>query len=320
MPESLKGQEFIRKYIFWTITIILVLVSIWIIKPFITAIISAFVLAFLIKPLNNLIEKKTNKTMAALISILIIVIILIIPIVFIIGSTISQADTLTNTSIQGITDKINLDQKSIDNIKESVLSSLISILKKTLLSIPALLISIVIMLLGTFFILKNWQDIAKNLKEYLPFRDKERISNEIARLTHQIVYGYLLIALLEFIVALTGFYFAGVGAFLILPLLIAILAFIPGLGPVVIWAPTAIYYFITGDAWTAIGVLVTGLIISFVIETLLLAKIVGRKSEVNPLVFLIGILGGVPIFGIFGFIIGPLILVYTLKLLKEGMA
>jgi len=43
----------------------------------------------------------------------------------------------------------------------------------------------------------------------------------------------------------------------------------------------------------------------------------GEKAKINPLIMLVGIIGGISIFGVFGFIIGPLILTYTLKLINE---
>ncbi len=43
----------------------------------------------------------------------------------------------------------------------------------------------------------------------------------------------------------------------------------------------------------------------------------GDKANIHPFVMMIGVLGGIAIFGIFGFILGPLILVYTIKLVQE---
>ena len=62
-----------------------------------------------------------------------------------------------------------------------------------------------------------------------------------------------------------------------------------------------------------------GLFLSIFIETYLLNHIVEEKAKINPIIRIIGVLGGVPLFGIFGFIIGPLILVYTIKILEEAI-
>src|SRR3989344_3256063 len=314
---ALTGQHLIKKYAFWTITVLLIIISLWIIKPFIIAIISAFILAFLIKPVFDKLARNTGKTFASFISIIIVLGILIIPITLIITATLNQADALLAVNLDDLTNRITnssfLNTGHIEKIKSSILSLVITAIEKTLVSIPSLIISILILIIAIHTILVNWDTIARNLKEYMPFKDKNRISGEISSLTKNIVYGYLFIALIEFIIGVIGFYLSGVKAFLILPMLIAILAFIPGLGPGVIWLPTSIYYFVIGSYATGIGVLITGLIISILIETIILAKVIGRNSKISSLVLLIGILGGVPIFGLFGFIIGPLVLIYTIK-------
>jgi len=66
-------------------------------------------------------------------------------------------------------------------------------------------------------------------------------------------------------------------------------------------------------------VVITGLIISIFIENFVFAQVVGRQAKIHPLIVLIGVFGGVPLFGIFGFIIGPLLLVYTINLIENAV-
>jgi predicted PurR-regulated permease PerM len=61
----------------------------------------------------------------------------------------------------------------------------------------------------------------------------------------------------------------------------------------------------------------TWLIVSFFVETFIATKVLSGQSRIHPLVMLLGIIGGTTLFGLFGFIIGPLILVYTIRLVKE---
>ena len=58
-------------------------------------------------------------------------------------------------------------------------------------------------------------------------------------------------------------------------------------------------------------------ILSYFFDAILRFNIIGKKTKINPLIMLIGILGGIYVFGVFGFVIGPLILVYTLKIVQE---
>ncbi|MEK6928481.1 MAG: AI-2E family transporter [Nanoarchaeota archaeon] len=313
-----------KRYLFWVITIGLFIVSLMIIKPFAISLISAFILAFLVKPLYDSLSKKLGKSASAALCLLTIIIILILPTVLLTVGIINQAkESLTVNTFESITEKISeypiLEKINLESLKEKFISYILSVATSILAYIPALFISTIIVLLGTYYILINWSYLAKNLTLYIPFSDKQRVADEISLITKSIVHGYLFIAILEFGVAFIGFYIFGVKYFILLAMLIAFLAFIPGLGPVAVWLPLALYYLINNNYFTAIGVIITGLIISVIIEIILLGKIISKNSKIHPLIFLMGIFGGIPIFGIFGFVLGPLVLVYAIKLLHEGI-
>jgi predicted PurR-regulated permease PerM len=115
---------------------------------------------------------------------------------------------------------------------------------------------------------------------------------------------------------LIGFYILGIPMYLVLSFIIFFLTFIPG-GPALVWVPLAIYIIFQRNLFIVIGVLILGIILSYILDTAVRIKILGNKSQINPLIMLIGVLGGIYIFGLFGFIIGPLILSYSLKIIEE---
>lgn len=318
--KEVSNQE-VKKYIFWGILILLFILSFWVIKPFITALISAFILAYLIEPLHKRISVKLSSKFSAVICIIIILGIIIIPLLIITSVIINQISLSENISFNSISKKIAafsfLDNLDLDSLKTKALSILLSLITSIISYIPYLIISILITLLGTYYILINWDFLSSTLESLLPFKNKKTIRKEISGITQNIVHGYLLIAMIEFSVATIGFYIAGTKAFILLACLIALLAFIPGIGPGMVWIPTLIYYIFNQNYFSAAIVLITGLTISILIETILLGKIIGKKSNISPFIFLLGVLGGVPIFGIFGFIIGPLILVYSIKIIQK---
>ncbi len=313
------------KYLFWLGLIVLIILSYYIIQEFILALVSAFILSYLIRPVYLFLSRKMNKHLAAIISVIIIILIIVIPIVFLIRSLVIQIISLINSgfftsfleTMSGLpiftSDKINLSE-----IQNQIATWIISKITHTITAIPSIIISIFISLFSIYYILTNWDALVKILTSYLPFKEKEKVSGEISKATSQIVYGYVLVAILEFIVAFIGFKIAGAAFYIVFPFLIAIFAFIPLLGPAIVWAPTAAYYFITGEYYTAIVLLITGLILSIVIDNIIGPKIVGGKARIHPLLMLLGVLGGIPVFGIFGFIIGPLVLVYAIKLLDAA--
>lgn len=313
-----RSREFIKRYFFLFAAIFMLILSFFIIKEFVIALITAFVLAYLAKPLQRKLSKKINPKLSAFVCLTIIVLAVLIPIFILVFSLISQINhSLTISST--LKSNFEIIDNYFPNIKETLLNATLSFLKSAIIEIPSIVLSLFIIVMGTYYLILDWENLIKKVELVIPFQDKKRIRREVSALTDNIVYGYIFIAIIEFIVAFIGFYLSGVSLFVILPTLIAILAFIPGLGPGAVWIPTLIYYFAVGDISTAIGVLITGILISAVIETLILPKVVGDKSKIHPFIFLLGVLGGVPVFGIFGFIIGPLVLVYTQKIIEESL-
>lgn len=322
MKESDKDQ--LKKYFFWATILILILLSYNILKSFLIPLISSFVLAYLLIPVYNLFNKKLGKSFSAILCVLLILLILIVPLGAIIAGVTSEAySTLNDVEFNLVIEKISsmpVIEKLNINIEGAIQNGvmfLISLLSSAAYYLPSLFISLIVLLFGLYYILTNWGYLSNELKNYLPFEDKQKISKEIELATRGLVLGSVLIAVIEFVIAAIGFYIFGINFYLLLSTLIFFFAFIPGLGPTIVWVPLVVYLAFIGDYYSLIGVLITGIILSVGIDTVLRAKLIGKKSNINPFIMLIGILGGISMFGIFGFIIGPLILVYTIKILQE---
>jgi predicted PurR-regulated permease PerM len=319
-------QETIKKYIFWAVVVGLVILSYLIINPYIIPLITAFILAYLVKPLYDKLTPKVHKNIAAIVCIALVTIIIILPLALLAGALANQTTRILSPSqVKPILETV-LSLPILQNININVpeltqrfTSWSFSIISDTVSRIPSFAVSLVIIFFGMFYTLVSWDYLSENLKKFIPFKHKEKVAKEISTTTNALVYGSIFIATLEFAFGALGFYISGVKSFLILPAIIFFLAFIPGLGPLVVWIPLAAYPFWPGHIYTALGVVITGLIISMFLDGVFRAKVLGDRAKLNPLLMFIGILGGISLFGVFGFIIGPLILVYTIKLLEQAL-
>jgi len=318
------NKEELKRYFLLAVIFLLLFLSFKIIQPYLIVLISAFILSYLILPLYLALNKKLNKKFSAVLCILIILIAVLLPLGGIVGGIINQTHGLTNDKkvisfindieLLPILNKLNVD---LDSLFEKGTSLAVSLLSSALSYIPSLIISLIVLIFGIYYILINYENLSMELKSYLPFQDKNQIAEEIDKSTKGIIYGSFLIAVIEFVIAVIGFFLSGVDSYLLLPLIIFFFAFIPGLGPTLVWVPLAIYFAYTGNWFAFTGVIITGIILSVGVDTILKTKILGEKSKINPFIMLLGILGGISFFGIFGFIIGPLILIYSLKILSE---
>jgi len=316
-------RERLHRYLFFGIILALLILSFFIIRQFIIPLISAFILAFLVKPLFDIIKRRTNKTISALICICLIILAVLIPIGTIVSQVTIQAyqsinDGFLSNIVNTLSENILRTNIDLSGLFDKFTSVLINLLTTALSYLPSLILTLLITLLGVYYFLINWDSLEYALKRYLPFENKDKIAKEIGETTKQMVYGTLLVGAIEFILSLTVFYLLDIPYPFLLSSIIFILAFIPSVGPSIVWAPLAIYYFLNQDYTSAIVLIILGAVLVFFIETLLKSKLTSKNSGINILVMIIGIIGGISLFGIFGFIIGPLILAYTLKLLESA--
>lgn len=319
-----KDERSFRRYILLGIVLILIFLSYRIIEPYIIVLISSFILVYLARPLFNFFKPKFGPGLSAFICLILTLLVLILPTALVITTLANQATSVLEiTDLTSVIDKVtsipilNKINFNWDNAVEKLSEFIFSLVGNILGKIPGLLVSGLIFLFSFFYILVGWSSLTKQIKKFIPFKEKDRITNEINRATHGIIFGYLLVAILDFVVSAIGLYFAGMSYYLLLSFLVAILVFVPGLGPSVVNLPLLVYFALIGNWYSFFIVLATWAFISIVIETFLASKVLSGRSRIHPMIMLLGILGGTTLFGLFGFIIGPLILVYTLRLVKE---
>lgn len=314
-------KEHINKYIPIIILAALGFISFLIIKPYVLALLSAFVITYLVKPLHNNLEKRTSKKLAAILTIVVFFAIIGTPIIWTFKEVIFQGYSLIESGsaskFESLITKIEFFKDyPIQEEINKLLGRTINSLSGITLSVISALVSLFIMIFGMYYMLIEWDSISSRIKKALPFSNKEKLSRDIAETTSKIVHGTLFIAIIELVISALGFWIAGVNFFMLFAMLTALLAFIPG-GPGLVWIPLTIIKLVEKQYFNAAIILVTGLIISIYIDTIFRAKVAGKDARIHPLVAMVGILGGTSVFGILGIIIGPLFLAYTIRIFEE---
>jgi len=95
-----------------------------------------------------------------------------------------------------------------------------------------------------------------------------------------------------------------------------VIGIIPIIGPWLVWIPIDIYLFAVDRAGAGIGLFIYGLFLINWVDTIIRPMIVSRRTRINPAIILIGMIGGLYVFGLLGLIIGPLILAYVMLILE----
>ncbi len=301
------------KYIFFAVFIILLVLSFFVIKPFITSILTSIVLAYLFYPLYQLLNKKLNKTFSAVIVLLIAILLFVVPFFFITQSLVKESiglyNIIKNSSIAPLFDNI------LDNFLKFVLQESQSLIK----SIPSFLIHVFITFFLFYYFLKEGEKIIISLKNLTPLdnKHKEIVFKEFRRVTSAVVYGLILIGIIVGAFSVLGFYIFKVSNPILLGLLTILVSVLPGIGTSIIWAPIAILRIIQGDYSSGIGLFIYGFIFVSGFEVLFKPKLISYKSDIHPTLVVVGVFGGIALLGFIGIFFGPLILVTFITFLKH---
>lgn len=134
----------------------------------------------------------------------------------------------------------------------------------------------------------------------------------------RVVNGILGTALAQSVLALLGFWLAGVPGAMLLGLLTFFLSIIP-MGPPLVWLPAAVWLYFQGETAWAIFMLGYGLIVISSIDNFIKPYLISRGGTLPLLLVFMGVLGGLMSFGFIGVFLGPVILAIGYALLAEWM-
>ena len=87
--------------------------------------------------------------------------------------------------------------------------------------------------------------------------------------------------------------------------LMAFLSLLPAIGAAVVWLPVAIYFLVTGAIWQGVALIAFGVLVIGMVDNVLRPILVGKDTQMPDYVVLISTLGGMGLFGLNGFVIGP---------------
>ena len=171
------------------------------------------------------------------------------------------------------------------------------------------IISLFIMLYLLFFFLRDGAALAGRIKDAIPLPagQKRELFTKFTIVTRAMFKGTLLVAIVQG--ALGGFIFwvLGIHAPVLWGVVMGLFSLLPAVGAAAVWVPVAIYFLATGAIWQGVVLIAFGAFVIGLVDNLLRPFLVGKDTELPDFVVLISTLGGISIFGLNGFVIGPTI-------------
>lgn len=336
LPSS-PGSSLLENRVFTFVAIAVTLAFAWILWPLAGAILWGVVIAIVFLPLYRRLLRSWGQrpTLAALATLGIILVIVILPVSLVAAALLQEASGLVQRIQSGDIDigrslrqayaalpgwvvallnRLGLTDLSAvqDRLSagltrgiQTVVGQALNIGQNTL----NFVVSLFVMLYLLFYLLRDGDALAQRIRRAIPLRveQQHQLFDRFTVVIRATVKGNLVVALAQGALGGLMFWFLGIHAPVLWGVLMALFSLLPALGAAVVWLPVAFYLVVTGSTWEAIALTAWGTLVIGTVDNLLRPLLVGKDTKMPDYVVLISTLGGIAIFGINGFVIGPVI-------------
>lgn len=338
-------KDGVFKYFFIVLFIAITALAFWVALPFLNAILASAVVAYVFHPAYEWLGKyiRSPNLRAALVSAFILLLFLS-PLFLIIESAAPDAryayvrakqKILTGeifdvscpegkeTTLCALSERIQRLVREpdfryyLEDIVSKTTNFIIAKISGVVFALPIIFINLFVTFFAVFYLLRDGRKLVEYIKSLLPIhsRHREHIFVRLRDTAHAVVYGSLVIAIIQGALGGIGFWAFGVSSPQLWGVVMALFAFVPFVGTAVIWLPAGLIMLATGASegnpvliWKGVGLLLYGFFIVSGIDNALKPLLIGDRAKVHPVLVLVGVLGGLAVFGFVGFIIGPLVL------------
>ncbi|MEO8079331.1 MAG: AI-2E family transporter [Caldimonas sp.] len=330
-PRDLEQRTFLLLLVVITIAFAFVL---W---PFYGAVFWGAVLALLFQPLFRRLLRRfgRRRTPAALATLAVILVLVILPVAFIAASLLQETAAVYK-KIQsgemnfaryfdqilavapswatGLLDRFGLNDMADVQAKltaglaqrgQAFAASAVDIGQNALDFVVGFCLSMYLL----FFLLRDGAELANRVKAAIPLepQHKTRLLSKFTTVIRATVKGNILVAAAQGALGGLAFWALGVHGAVLWAVIMAFLSLLPAIGAALIWAPVALYLLATGVVWKGVALIVWGVVVIGLIDNVLRPILVGKDTKMPDYLVLISTLGGLALFGLNGFVIGPVI-------------
>jgi predicted PurR-regulated permease PerM len=309
----------------------------WILLPFYGTILWAAIIALVFRPLYRRLLSwlKGRRTGAALLTLLLVLLMVVLPLVLLSAALGREATQLYTRLASGEVDPTRyfrglfaalpdwldslLDRIGLTNF-DIVLKRLSAALARGSEAIATqalgwgqntfdFVASLFITLYLSFFFIRDGAGLVRGAQQALPLAPAQRqeLIDKFGTVIRATVKGNLLVAAIQGALGGLAFWFLGVGGALLGGVVMAFLSLLPAVGAGLVWAPVALYFFLSGALWKGLALVAWGVLVIGLVDNLLRPLLVGKDTRMPDYVVMITTLGGMSVFGINGFVIGPVI-------------
>ncbi|MBC7744395.1 MAG: AI-2E family transporter [Flavobacterium sp.] len=182
----------------------------------------------------------------------------------------------------------------------------------------SIFLGLIVMYFLLYFMFTQLKDFEGGLLKYAPFNEQNalRFGTELKSTTYSNVLGQGFIAVVQGTLVSITFFVFGIRDPVFWGIISTFLSFLPVVGAPVIFIPAALIELTNGNTTAGYGILLVGLIVIINIDNVLRLLIAKRVADTHPLITVVGVVIGIPAFGIIGLVFGPLLLSYFILTIR----
>lgn len=166
-----------------------------------------------------------------------------------------------------------------------------------------------VMVYVLFFFLRDGNRLVDGLVRVLPLGDERerRLFAKFAEVSRATLKGTLVVGVVQGTLGGIFFWILGIEAPVFWGVIMTVFSLLPAVGSAIVWGPAAIILMVTGHLVKGIILLVAGTLLIGLVDNILRPLLVGRDTKMPDYLILLSTLGGLTVFGLSGFVIGPII-------------
>lgn len=335
-PNPLKNPQLEFKSLLVLVLVATLLFGV-IIWPFFGALCWAVFIALVFWPLHRRFLRGSHRSpnMAAAASLTVILIIVILPMTMLVASITEEASVLVEKLRSGEIQLAVYFKRFIDALPEwaraalqrlgmgdlgllqqKIMASLSSsgqVVTSRVLGIGQVTLDFVVgffvMLYVLYFLFRDGDRLTRGIARSIPLEPEhtQRLLTQFATVVRATVKGNIVVALVQGALGSAAFFVLGLPGAILWGAVMAVFSLLPAVGAAMVWGPVAAYFFFTGDLVKAVGLTLWGAVVIGLVDNILRPILVGKDTRMPDYLVLVATLGGIVIFGINGFVIGPVI-------------
>ncbi len=334
-PKNNKLISFqkMKSFVFFSLIISLIFLLVYIIKPFFYPLFWATIIAIMFYPTHKKILNKIKKpNLSASISLLLVLITIFLPLtiisIMVINKSVdlynvaSDSGLFTTNTVENISQKLSgtIFEPYLEIIKndwtsyvteftKKFSSTILNTIKNLTQNSFRLLFMLFIMFYTLFYLFKDGQKILDHLMYISPLgtKNEKMLYEKFTSATRATLKSTLIVGTIQGSIGGILFWFVGIKGAFIWGVLMTLLSLIPAIGPFVVWMPVGLISLALGNIWQGIVILIFGFFVISTVDNLLKPPLIGKDIQIHPLLILFSTLGGLLLFGLAGFVIGPIV-------------